>query len=669
MQTENIYRTISLFIGSFILINPITIYLLTDSILLTVICPTFLLMVALFLINQHGKSRLLIYYFNFLFLLSIAYHSELIFRINFQDYNIPSLYTIDGKIYFNKPNLEQVLDDGEYITDYVTNKQGYRIGISSDPNIEIESCDWLFIGDSYTQGAQVNYNKLFTTQLYKECPDKVILNAGISGYSVVDYYNYYIQKGYKLKPSKVFVQICIFNDFMKVEQSKIGISEHLMEISSLYRYFQSNIKYKTLDELPLGRWTEPFYKKGKDNLDFNIFYKKGSHKKDLDIANFKEYIKSLNNAVISNGSELIILLIPTKEQTYYKYFEEVVSQFEIDVKNIDLNIPSSIMSDLSNEYGFDLIDYTEPFAESSKNLFYEIDEHLNEDGHEVVAKEITKLLSKEAHKYQYIYPKNNSSRYPTYLEDDLQILYQGLFRGKFQIYTLDLTEMEENALLVNEIDKIHPQISKSNRYLTYTIGDQKTGETNVVLYDLLLQNEKIITQHQNEYGAIPSFSYKEEFIVYPCWYERDGLLTNPTITLYNIGTEEKICLTSDQIESWRPLFHPNDSTVFFIAKKGEENFNIVSINIYSKEREIVLDLDYNIWDPCISRDGKYISFAGYKNENWDLFLLNNQSRIINQLTNTNGDEWDPCFNKNGDKLIFAGTFGLNNGIYSLGLSK
>ena len=53
------------------------------------------------------------------------------------------------------------------------------------------------LGDSFTQGAQVDFGDLFTSRLSERFPDKIILNAGISGLGIGHEYNYFVGSGYQ----------------------------------------------------------------------------------------------------------------------------------------------------------------------------------------------------------------------------------------------------------------------------------------------------------------------------------------------------------------------------------------------------------------------------------------------------------------------------------------
>ena len=96
-----------------------------------------------------------------------------------------------------------------------------------------------------------------------------------------------------------------------------------MQYSDFARFLLYGLKYKSPGELPLGRWTEPFYPSEQDNRDFNIFFKENSQQKNSDIEAFKNALIEFKKAVEKNNSQFYVFLIPTKEQVYPRYLEEV----------------------------------------------------------------------------------------------------------------------------------------------------------------------------------------------------------------------------------------------------------------------------------------------------------------------------------------------------------
>ena len=217
----------------------------------------FLVIVCAAVLTKYKNLRIKVWAFNMCFICSILFNAEVVFKYVYSSLDVPNLYELRGSYYFNKPYLEQKFNDPEFVSYYKTNCQGYRIDEMTSPDIHVGSCDWMFIGDSFTQGAQVNYDKLYSTLVYRYFPNKIIVNAGISGAGLYDELNYFKDKGHLLKPKKVFLQIGSFNDFMNVVERHPIFQDYLVEYSSLYRYFKYNASNS--DELPLGRWTEPFF--------------------------------------------------------------------------------------------------------------------------------------------------------------------------------------------------------------------------------------------------------------------------------------------------------------------------------------------------------------------------------------------------------------------------
>lgn len=646
-------------------INPITLFLLTKYLFISIIIPLILVFLGLLLHKYPLLFRIQIYFFNVILIFGILYHAELIFRMIFPERQIPNLYEIRGNYYFNKPNLKENFFDDEYKSNYTTNNQGFRISSQKNPYETIEKCDWLFLGDSYTQGAQVDYEELFTTKIYQYFPDKIILNAGISGYSVVDAFNYYTSEGYKLKPSTVFLQICVFNDFMNVKENKIGITEYMMQYSDLYRYLFYNIEFTNPAELPLQRWTAPFYPTEEMNRDYNIFYKEFSVQKEKDINQLIHILYKFKKETFKNNADLCILLIPTKEQISYKYYKEVIDSFNIDEANLDMLYPNNLIDSISHELNFRVIDLYSTFRKNDYFPFFQRDEHLNCYGHQAIAESLLKAYENESNSYRYFKTGNEGDRYPTLTKDGKSVLFQTSVSNYFQVAESDTLFSFLKILTQTSIDKIHPVSSYNGKWLSYTQGNQETGNTKVVLQNYCTGSLYYVTDNKTEYGAIPSFCPNNKYLAYASWFDNNGVLTNPVITLYDIETKEKKNLSDDLYESWRPIFHPHAPIIYYITKEFQTKFSIVSHNLQTNKKKIVLQTDYNIWDPAISPSGKFILYSGYKYENWDLFLIDLSNRNISQVTFTKGDEWDAAFGHNDNDIWFSGRFGFNSGIYRI----
>ena len=67
-----------------------------------------------------------------------------------------NLYTIRDGYSFNHTLLDEKFQIWNFLR-LIKPTSGFRIPIESDPYRSVNQCDWLVIGDSFTQGAQVNY--------------------------------------------------------------------------------------------------------------------------------------------------------------------------------------------------------------------------------------------------------------------------------------------------------------------------------------------------------------------------------------------------------------------------------------------------------------------------------------------------------------------------------
>lgn len=642
--------------------NPITLSILLHSIGWGVAICLFVWIIGA-AVSNIKSLRLKVWAFNIAAILSICYHAELLFRVFGADNDIPNLYELHNKFYFNKPYLDQKFETDEYCSLYRTNCQGFRIDEQTNADDSIKKCDWLFIGDSFTQGAQVDYEYLFTSLLYRSFPDKTIINAGISGAGLYEELNFYKEIGLKLHPKKVFLQIGVFNDFKDIKEHRSSLQDYIAEKSSLYRYI--SYKLSPHDETPLGRWMEPFFLNLQDNIDSNILYKSSSPKKEKDKDRFATCISEFKRIVESSGAELVLILIPSKEQISPHMLKETLQICKLKENDVDLQAANRLCAEVAQKEGLTLIDMYDDFRVSSLPFFL-IDEHLNVLGHELIASRLVAEYENISHAYDYLSLGNYGERYPTLLADSVSLLYQSRQNRKYSICRRQINSNTTETLLNNFRELIHPSYSPSQDALLFTVGNQDKLQTEVVLLDFANGKKKTL----NDAGcsaSIPMFNYDGGLIAFPQWGQGN---TKPYIKLYDVVEHKEFARFSDGIECWRPIFSKGGSVIYYISKATENSkFAIKSYGIKNGTKTMLLKMPYDIWDIALSPSGKYIAYAGNKDGNWDLFLFNIETQQVTQLTKSIGNEWDPSFGHGDDELFFAGVFGINNGIYRLKITQ
>ena len=317
-------------------------------------------------------------------------NAEAILRYYVQTHSITNIYEIkNDDYYFNKPLLSVVLQDNEFETVYKTNEDGYRVGRIRRRPTEV---DWLFLGDSYTQGAQVNFEDMFTSIVADSFPSKVVLNAGISGFGLPEELKYFMKEGSKFKPKKVFLELCVLNDFIDVYDKSFSLKEELLDRSEFFRFLYYNAFLKNHEDLPLGRDVGPFYETEKDNIDKNILYTKTSDFKKKTLEQLAGYLKRLKEETNNAHAGFAVILVPVKEQLYRKYYDEVVSKFKIDTNFIDLDKPEKVLKSMTDSLHIEFIDPLKEFREDSTMLYLDKDAHLNAAGHRKLAEIINKKI-------------------------------------------------------------------------------------------------------------------------------------------------------------------------------------------------------------------------------------------------------------------------------------
>jgi len=652
--------------------NPVIVFLLTKSFLASILVSSAAVALILVTHSWPRLKMLTVYLFNFMCLLSILVHAEVILRHAYPESVIPNLYTIEDGYYFNRPMLEERFRDKEYSTTYKTNSQGFRIADGQDPGRRIDRTDWLVLGDSFTQGAQVQFEELYTSFLNARFPDKIVLNAGISGLGIGHEFNYFIKDGFRYKPDLVILQLCSFNDFMNVVPQGVSFTDRLMVDWAIMRLILSGIRYQDPRELPLGRWTEPFRPDHQGNVDSNVFYKEASSRKQDDIAAFGKYVQLFDKAVKSIGAELLIVLIPTREQVYRHCLEEVISEFSIDENALDMSSPNNLLSELTGKLGIHFVDALPAFSKARGNMFFEFDEHLTLRGHEVLSETIGDFIETIRGKpaVRMMTKVLSGDRYPMYSADGSMISYQSLRDGNMELFLADGNFENGKRLTFNNIDETHPSLSLDASKILFTEGSAESLETEVVLMNLDGTEKQTITDNDSEFGAIPTFSPSNNQIAYALWHAEDppGDYSLPQIVVRDLNSSRVTVVTDGQRENWRPVFSPGGGELVYISRIDDQ-FDLFAYDLSTKAERRLTNTPFDEWDPQFSPNGFQLVYAAQADGNWDLFVLDLRDSSVTRLTRTTGDEWDPSVSPDGKTLIFAGSFGLLEAVYSMDLPQ
>ncbi len=306
------------------------------------------------------------------------------------------------------PNINVIEDNGKFGKyNFITNSMGFKDKDTRKINLNKTKHRIIFIGDSFTEGLFLPYEKTFVGIIDQSLSSRniEILNAGVSSYSPIIYYKKIqslIENNFEFDELIVFIDISDIEDeaiVYRLSDSKIITLDNKedkikKEISYSYiNFLKKNlfvsysvlnfIHDKTIPTLNKSQITEDEFinfmisnKHTRDkwtiNDEIRIKYNDG-------IKNSLKYMNLLSELCKKNNIELSIAVYPWISQIYYD---------DINSLQVDMWKKFSIERGLAF-YNFfpDLINYDKNLSKLDiiKKLTIQFDAHFNSEGNKVIA--------------------------------------------------------------------------------------------------------------------------------------------------------------------------------------------------------------------------------------------------------------------------------------------
>jgi hypothetical protein len=316
---------------------------------------------------------------------------------------IPRKYSdADDELGFvRKPRVSwrQYNSDTSRIVDYQTDENGFR----NPPGVT--TADVVFIGDSYTEGAQVSEDETFVRRV-ATLSGLSVQNLGRSVYGPQQ--ELIVLRKYALayRPRVVVWQLFEGNDLRDAEVFAEWRKNPHQSTSLRQRYLSNSLLvawlFKT-ERLPEPVWTihwrvsdgtvRPLTLRYKYNLD-------EPEKRPEGLAETTQAIQTGYQLCQSQGIKLVILFVPTMVRVMEPYivFDRAEDRAKY-VPNGGVTTDKDFggrMAELCRQLGCTFIDGLTPLRQAAspdnRNLFIPVDEHLDVRGHEVLARAIVDRL-------------------------------------------------------------------------------------------------------------------------------------------------------------------------------------------------------------------------------------------------------------------------------------
>jgi lysophospholipase L1-like esterase len=340
------------------------------------------------------------------------------------------------------PDIEGDFRRGDVKIHEKINSKGLR-----DSEYEYEKPNHTFrilvLGDSFTEGYDVNFEDLFTEILERRLNDSLsirtgqkyeVINAGTGGYSTDQEYLFYATEGYKYHPDIVLMMTYAANDIYYNSEANYGnynkplfiVKDDSLILSntplskpkqqeSVKNIFRDMALYpiviKTiLTSMPafartLSEWG--FISKStmegsvavndtsspKYPSSFSIFAKTPTKKTTAAWKVTERLIRDLKRLISANGSRFVLFSVPDKFQIYPESWEATKIQYKVDDDVWDPQLPNAQLDSITSKYGVPFLNFCAYLKQSGSDqepLYNGV--HWNEKGNIKAADFIFKEL-------------------------------------------------------------------------------------------------------------------------------------------------------------------------------------------------------------------------------------------------------------------------------------
>jgi hypothetical protein len=315
--------------------------------------------------------------------------------------------------WLRRPNIDGSVNTGEGAIRLIADADGFRVGKRG----RVDGLPILFLGDSFIEALQVEYEQTVTHLLESELPARIgqpvaVRNAGVGGYGPS---HYYLRARSLLPRDKYRVVVTAIFAGNDAQPRRFDYFPPRNAEQRRFRLPRRFDKAEYVDAVlgPTNDFLEErshLYVMTRKRLD-NVRMKVGLHPLDFP----REFMRSeqtsqrwdvtadichdIRELAKRSGARALFVLIPTDFQVDEATFTAYVNGFGIDPTAVDLDQPIRRLLEEFAERDLDVVNALPKFRELSdagKVLYGDIDPHLSPEGHRALADlllpEVSRLL-------------------------------------------------------------------------------------------------------------------------------------------------------------------------------------------------------------------------------------------------------------------------------------
>jgi len=202
---------------------------------------------------------------------------------------------------------------------------------------------------------------------------------------------------------------------------------------------------------------------------------------------------------------------------------------------------------------------------------------------------------------------------------------------------------------------MYPQITPDGKKILYTADINGTWQLMSMNTD---GSEKRQLTNGRYRSGFPTMTFEGKYIFYEVYIDN-----NWEIFRMNADGTNQVRLTfSPGIDDWHPFAHPFEFKIIYESGAiGNEDIYFMDYNGYGKKQ--ISDFQIRKRVPCISKDGKYIAFAGYEQNSSSIFIMNSDGSGLKKITDNGADNVQPSISPDNQFITFYSNMSGNHEIY------